>query len=118
MLQLIPRFLNIAPNDPIPILPTFNPPAPPLPPALPAPPAQRRESMFDILLKLDCFFTPGITVSEFRRLLGKCRCGLVMTRRSFKYHTCAHVQVHRRVVDLTHSSVDIDLTANDSDDSQ
>jgi hypothetical protein len=80
----------------------FNPPAPPLPEALPAPPAAEHDTTFDTLLKLDAFWNPGLTFGEFRRLLGKCQCGLIMTRRSFKYHTCAPV----RVIDLTVDSDD------------
>jgi hypothetical protein len=84
----------------------FNPPAPPLPEALPAPPAAEQETTFDILLKLDAFWNPGLTYGEFRRLLGKCQCGLIMTRRAFKYHTCARVRDHRTIIDLTVDSDD------------
>jgi hypothetical protein len=61
---------------------------------------------------------------EFRTLLGKCRCGLVMTRRSFKYHRCEitrnaarAVRSHHTFIDLTRNRDDsnvIDLTSDDS----
>jgi hypothetical protein len=68
---------------------------------------------------------PGLSEQEFKDLFAKCPCGLVMTRRSFKGHTCAQPQQGSgsQVIDLTWDSEDdidvgmdsvIDLTT-DSD---
>jgi hypothetical protein len=92
-------------------------------PTYPAPAAARRpQTTLGMLLKLDCPSTPGITCTEFRNILGKCRCGLVMTRRVLRYHDCAQKRINPTVIDLTQDSDDdgdrprpmvIDLTLED-----
>jgi hypothetical protein len=69
-------------------------------------PARTPETVIDLLLQLDCFMCPGITLDKFKRLFRKCCCGLVMTHRAFKHHTCLQT---RTIIDLT-----VDGVANDS----
>lgn len=61
-----------------------------------------RPDTFTLLLKLDSWRTPGLSVAEFRNLFARCRCGLIMTRRVFDDHQCAPTEV----IDLTLDSED------------
>lgn len=39
---------------------------------------------------LDCWIRPGVSASDFERLITRCeRCELIMTRRVFAIHECA-----------------------------
>jgi hypothetical protein len=76
--------------------------------------ARRSQTMTDLWLRLDTWPEPGLSRAEVRKLLATCRCGMVMTRRVFKYHTCAQKLVQPPIIDLT-SSTDaevIDLTVD------
>ncbi|KAF9230625.1 hypothetical protein BU15DRAFT_83399 [Melanogaster broomeanus] len=73
------------------------------------PPAPKRQpgkiSEFSMLMKLDAFNQPGLTVRQMKLLLTKCECGLIMTRRVYEEHDCV----------LDYERVVIDLTGDDSD---
>jgi hypothetical protein len=82
-------------------------------------PVKAADSIWSRLIKLNSSHTPGLTAAEFRMLFAKCRCGLVMTKRVFRNHTC---QV---VIDLTGDDnaensasipIIIDLTGDSEDD--
>ncbi|EGN99205.1 hypothetical protein SERLA73DRAFT_152873 [Serpula lacrymans var. lacrymans S7.3] len=48
------------------------------------PPTVPPASDFDLLLQLDNWSRPGLSVAAFKKLFASCICGLVMTRRAFK----------------------------------
>lgn len=73
-------------------------------------PARNIETVLDRLLRLDSWAQPGLSEPEFNRLFAKCNCGLVMTRRVFREHTCV------LVARVQNPPVVIDLTSDDSDD--
>ena len=73
-------------NDVLESIPTFDPPA------------RKTETVIDLLLKLDCFMSPGIPRNQFKNLFAYCRCGFMTTHRAFKHHKC--VLAHP-VIDLT-----------------
>jgi len=62
---------------------------------------------------LDSSTQPGLSEAEFHRLIVKCRCGMVMTRRVFGMHICITGEAGVR-----NSPVVIDLTAEDRDESE
>jgi hypothetical protein len=62
------------------------------------PPPNVAPTVSEQLEKLDFFYRPGLTESEFKRLFAKCRCGIIVTRRMFHMHECMKEVV---VVDLT-----------------
>jgi hypothetical protein len=75
-----------------------------------------QETVLARLLRLDDGASPGLSEHEFRRLFVQCRCGLVMTCRVFKMHTCRVVIVkpHKVIIDLTSEDEDvIDLTTEE-----
>jgi hypothetical protein len=41
-----------------------------------------------MLSQLNSYIRPGLSERDFRALFVKCVCGLIMTRKSFKYHYC------------------------------
>lgn len=63
--------------------------------------SRRSQATSDLLLRLDSYAEPGILRARLRKLLAKCRCGLIMTRRVFKYHICAQTLVQPTIIDLT-----------------
>jgi hypothetical protein len=78
--------------------------------------ARYSESTLDNLLRLDSWVRPGLSGAEFTRLVEKCRCGLVMTRRVFKSHTCLP-RVASQPCAIVHTQPTvIDLTADDDAD--
>jgi hypothetical protein len=72
------------------------------------PPVRCVETVLDKLLKLDSWGHGGLPEAEFRNLFAICFCGLVMTRRVFKDHTCAAVIQNPLVIDLTLDDSDSD----------
>jgi hypothetical protein len=62
---------------------------------------------------------PGLTGAEFRALFAKCCCGLVMTQRVFRNHTCQPVLIDLTDDDDTENSASlpiiIDLTRDSED---
>jgi hypothetical protein len=42
----------------------------------------------ELLTRLDDLVRPGLTKHQFANLFVECRCGLVMTRRTFRIHEC------------------------------
>ncbi|KAH7903573.1 hypothetical protein BJ138DRAFT_1020404 [Hygrophoropsis aurantiaca] len=69
-----------------------------------AAPAAQNPSQWDLLMKLDAWQAPGLSVAEFRRLFKSCTCGLVMTERVFESHVCAWILGENEIgmlVDLT-----------------
>ena len=60
-------------------------------------------STLDRLLQLNAQSQPGLTEVEFRKLLARCQCGLIMMNRAFRRHECAQIAVvqHRVIIDLT-----------------
>ena len=58
-------------------------------------PTRRVKTPSELLDKLDARDQPGITAREFKSLVGRCECGLIMTQRVFGEHRC------REIVDLT-----------------
>jgi hypothetical protein len=75
--------------------------------------------MTALWLKLDSSLEPGLSPTEVRKLLARCRCGMVMTRRVFNYHTCAQKSVQSTIIDLTSDDTEvIDLTTDTEDDAE
>ncbi|KIJ69918.1 hypothetical protein HYDPIDRAFT_104581 [Hydnomerulius pinastri MD-312] len=68
----------------------------------PAPRRQRpaKVNEFAMLMKLDAFNQPGLTVRQLKSLLTKCECGLIMTRRVYEEHDCV-LEFEQEVIDLT-----------------
>ena len=84
--------------------------APPTIPTLEQP-AKLPKTTVDLLLRLDAFDRPGLTDHELKNLLGRCPCGLNMTRRAYGGHTCVPSIRVPIVIDLTSDEDDIiDLT--------
>jgi hypothetical protein len=83
-------------------------------------PARRFETVLDRLIKLDSLACPGLSQAEFNRLLVKCHCGLLMTRRVFSNHVCAALEVIDLTVDEDDSNgrIIIDLTTDSEEESQ
>ncbi|KAF9232364.1 hypothetical protein BU15DRAFT_81328 [Melanogaster broomeanus] len=69
---------------------------------LPPPPKRQPGKLneFSMLMKLDAFNQPGLTVRQLKTLLTKCQCGLIMTRRVYEEHDCV-LEYERDVIDLT-----------------
>ncbi|KAH7904495.1 hypothetical protein BJ138DRAFT_1237321 [Hygrophoropsis aurantiaca] len=66
-------------------------------------------SAWDLLMRLDSWQRPGLSVTEFKKLFRSCTCGLVMTERVFESHECARVVQpgeEGSLVDLTVEQVD------------
>ena len=59
----------------------------------------------------------GVTESEFKQLVAKCHCGLIVTRRSFHTHHCQRSQrlVRRPANEMRMQPVIIDLTGDDDE---
>lgn len=55
-------------------------------------------TLFESLLKLDGFESPGLPSAKFYRLFTKCQCSLIMTHDAYKYHKCMFKNV---MIDLT-----------------
>ncbi|KAH7904121.1 hypothetical protein BJ138DRAFT_1119708 [Hygrophoropsis aurantiaca] len=62
-------------------------------PAIPTsePVAAAEPTEWELLMQLDSWNRPGLSVAEFKRLFKGCTCGLVMTARTFDSHECAKV---------------------------
>jgi hypothetical protein len=45
----------------------------------------------DILRLIDATFNPGIPLNEFCRMVARCPCGMLVTRRSFPAHECQKI---------------------------
>ena len=70
-------------------------------------PVRGPETVIEQLLRLDTSRRPGLSEAEFKKLLAKCSCGLIMTRRVFVGHICAVVvQALPAVIDLTSDASD------------
>lgn len=63
--------------------------------------------------KLDARTRPGMTAAEFYKTFTRCLCGLIMTRRAFRWHLCRHT-----IIDLTgeDSENESNVSGKDSDD--
>jgi len=83
--------------------------------------ARRKRSLAVLtqLLALDSRTEPGLPQSQFRKLVGQCTCGMLLTYSAFEYHTCPTYWIEPAVIDLTLDIDDgiIDLTSDTDDDS-
>ncbi|KAH7917584.1 hypothetical protein BV22DRAFT_1135289 [Leucogyrophana mollusca] len=75
---------------------------PPIPVTAAAEP--RDASQWDLLMRLDSWQRPGLSVAEFKKLFKSCTCGLVMTERVFEGHECA------RILQPEEAGILVDLT--------
>jgi hypothetical protein len=72
---------------------------------------------FDQLMRLDSWNGGGLTHAEFRNLIVQCSCGLLMTRRAFRGHTCAQGAGVQMGLAAAQPGPVIDLTLDSDDDS-
>ena len=50
--------------------------------------AKRSLTQGELLERLDSKTSPGITNTQLQRLLARCECGMITTRRAFRSHVC------------------------------
>lgn len=69
-------------------------------------------------MRLDSWNRAGLTQAEFRSLFVQCSCGLLMTCRAFRGHTCVqNIGVHTAPTPARAGPVIIDLTLDSDEDS-
>lgn len=71
-------------------------------------PQRNGPTLSDQLSTLNTPVRPGLYESEFLKLWAKCTCGLIMTRRVFRFHVC---------VDIINISSDSDVGEDGDSDS-
>jgi hypothetical protein len=84
-------------------------------------PVRRPENTTDLLFRLDAIEYAGLTDAELKALFSRCPCGLTMTRRAYRRHSCSDIPASRTrttVVDLTSDDSDVDEALRLSRDSQ
>ena len=64
------------------------------------------------LLDLDQY---GLTEAEFKMIIAKCNCGLIMTRRAFHFHQCLKREIWQPAVQERLERTTIDLTMDDEE---
>jgi hypothetical protein len=74
-------------------------------------PEKRKWAQLDLL---DSQFEPGLLERDFKRLITRCRCGMIVARSVFGNHICVQPP---EVIDLSDDDSDIDITSNTDDDS-
>jgi hypothetical protein len=75
-------------------------------------PKQSDVTVTSKLLDLD---QHGLTDAEFKLLIAKCKCGLIMTRRMFHLHQCLREPARLPAVQDRPEHITIDLTMDDGE---